>query len=432
MAFGLEEFAERLPDAAAILSHTTAVHRVVNRTDAAMEGIEQTWLRLSQPGVYSVTGDEVVFTALQPARTATSDLVETATELSEAMASYADEIDSLKGRYTDLKARVDSFDAEHPWTEKADWNDDDEAVAEHNVLASESARLLADLDQAQRDAANRIAAISGSSRRYSEGGDGEEIGYGRSPEDRVAGMGGPMEDGDFWLVDWWEWTGRNRERVWDAGNEVRERVWDTGKEVRERVWDTIKDGFVPGIPNKGPRFRDGKGSAGGKDFADTYSPNGRDPAHQPQVGDPDGGNGSFQDIKPRSINGAPEQQYITGIDRIHETQAREYVVHNKDGVGIAFDGHTWRGDPPVEVFQEVKGHLDFLDNIKPALLTKRLDEMVTRELVPQIDALKHSGTPGYVHELVFTEKVVMDTFEQVMKRYPLLRKDIVVRFEPMP
>lgn len=406
MAFGLEEFAERIPDAAAILSHTSAVHRVVNRTDAAMEGIEQTWLRLSQPGVYSVPGDEVVFTALQPARTATSNLVETAIELSEAMASYADEIDSLKARYIDLKARVDSFDAEHPWTEKADWNDDDEAVAEHNVLASESARLLADLDQAQRDTANRIAAIAGSSRRYSEDGNGEEIEYGRSAEDRVAGTGGHMKDGDFWVVDVWEWGGRNRERVRD----VRDKV-------REGFWGTVRDGFIPGLP---PFIR--------RTAPDQSNPNGvgRDPNQPPILKDSDYGDGEWRNVKRQEL-GAAYQEHITGVVRPDGEHATEYIVPY-DGAyygEVEFDGHYWReGPPPEEVFQESKGRYawavfpspeDKLKN-RPIVRSKLdyliQDEWLGKQMRDQYLAIKDNANA--VLEWYVADEIVADKMRELL------------------
>ncbi|GAA3291394.1 hypothetical protein ACFFON_18150 [Arthrobacter citreus] len=207
-------------------------------------------------------------------------------------------------------------------------------------------------------------------------------------------------------------------------------------EARKLIPPLLEGGPLPVTPQPLPENttarREGKGSAGGKPFSSTYSPHGRDPARQPQVGDADGGNGSFQDVEPRSIHGAPEQQYITGIDRVHDTQAREYVLLKRDGTEVAFDGHDWRGDPPKEYFTEVKGHLDFLDSIKPDLLAIRLEGMIQKELRGQIEALEHSAAPGYLHEWVFTEKVVMDTFERVMRRYPQLRGRISVRFEPMP
>ena len=358
MAFGLEEFAERVPDAAAIHSHASAIHKIINQTDAAMEGIEQTWSRLSQPGVYSVPGDEVVFSALKPARTATSDLAETATELSEAMASYADEIDSLKARYSDLKARTDSFDAEHSVAEKDEWNDDDDAVAEYNLLASESAGLMADLDQAQRNAANRIAGIAGNSRRYSESGTGEEVAYGRPSDDRLADEGGHMGDGDIWLVDVWESAFVNTgKKFWETVDKIRDRYWEAGDEVRQEMWDRAKRGFitVPGIPLPGFLAPPDRSNPSGL---------GRDPNQQPVIGDNDYGDGTWQNVKRQEPGGA-YQEYVTGIQRREPGHALEYVVPS-DGAfygEVEFDGHFWRpGPPPEEVFQEAKGRYEFMDN----------------------------------------------------------------------
>ncbi|KPN21722.1 MULTISPECIES: hypothetical protein [unclassified Arthrobacter] len=183
------------------------------------------------------------------------------------------------------------------------------------------------------------------------------------------------------------------------------------------------------IPDNSTMLREGKGSAGGKPFADTYSPLGRGPADQPRVGDADGGNGSWQDVSPRSINGAPEQQYITGVDRVHDTQAREYLLPDSDGNMVAFDNHHWRGDPPREYFTEVKGNYEWM---KPEWLRREFRHWVTNEFARQAKALEHAGTTGYVHEIVFTQKSVMDQFDAYLPRTHPLRKHMVLRFEPMP
>lgn len=174
-------------------------------------------------------------------------------------------------------------------------------------------------------------------------------------------------------------------------------------------------------------FREGTGR-GGKPFADTYSPLGRDPSHQPQVGDTDGGNGYYRD-ELRTMQGAPEQQYVTGIDRVDGQHAREYAVPNGKGGDVSFDGHTWRGVPPTEYFTEVKGNYAFM---KPEWLHKTFDGWIERQLTNQAEALAHSGTPGYVHELVFTQKSVMDEFDAYLPPKHPLRDHLVLRFEPMP
>lgn len=183
------------------------------------------------------------------------------------------------------------------------------------------------------------------------------------------------------------------------------------------------------LPDNSTMYREGKGSAGGKPFAETYSPYGRDPADQPMVGDADGGNGFFQDVSPRSINGAPEQQYITGIDRVHDTQAREYLLSDGNGNTVAFDGHTWRGDPPLEHFTEVKGNYEWM---KPEWLEREFNSWIEGEFARQARALEHAGTTGYVHEIVFTQKSVMDQFDAYLPPRHPLRKHMVLRFEPMP
>lgn len=561
MDFGLAEFEQRLPDADSIRTLAVETMSLGERAHELMDSVGGTWLKLTAPEIYSVTGNEKVFTALDASRTKIEALSNSTIQIDTLMRTYADSVDWLRLRMEAVKDRIAEFHREFPESEKDEWDNDSVAVRARNLLADDVGRLHSDLDEDQRETAARISHITDSGRVYAEYNSydpefqaylrPDEIIYGNAYEDYAEALsGGDLSKDLPWYRDTinfmadtvrgvpkagWEfvtdlgvligydgwdnagaaWTSMGRmgvnvviagspdffdaERTRQALDElallgtelIRMDQWQSdrpGYALGGNIFDigslflggagvaagttkagtkaagfasrlgnasgwrrspngpgsfgglvpALPDGQVPvtlrpfEVPDNATMNREGKGSAGGKAFSGTYSPNGRDPEHQPQVGDADGGNGSFQDVSPRSINGAPEQQYITGIDRVHDTQAREYVLPRKDGTVVSFDGHTWRGDPPKEYFTEVKGHLDFLDNIKPALLTKRLEEMVERELVNQIDALRHGGTPGYVHEWVFTEKVVMDTFEQVMRRYPQLRGQITVRYEPMP
>lgn len=77
----------------------------------------------------------------------------------------------------------------------------------------------------------------------------------------------------------------------------------------------------------------------------------------PTLGDSDGSIGQWL-ARNRSDRGLEDQEWGTGVDRLPNGQAIEYVVpYGK--YPVEFDGHLFRGDPPVEVFQEVKGNYDF-------------------------------------------------------------------------
>ena len=567
MDFGLTVFEQRLPEADTIRVLSAETTELGDCAREIMDSVAGTWLKLTAPETYQVQGNEKVFTALDTSRAKIEALSTSALQIDTLMKVYAESVDWLRVRMAGIKVRISDFNREYPESEKDEWDNDSDAVAARNTLASDVGHLHSDLDKAQREAAARITHITGSDRTYGETGnrlDAEATAYGYRYSDYAGAFSGGYLSTD---MPWWQdtidfaadtregvpkaawefvtdlgvligfqgwgnagsaWTGmyRTGENIvilgtgiaapqrhqqafdemtllgqdlirmdqWQSdrpGLALGGNIFDVGSlfiggagvaggaakagakagagaiagagigaktgsaarrlgnkflplepppaglpHVRKMVPSLIEGGPLPVTPQPLPENtatrREGKGSPGGKPFSSTYSPNGRDPARQPSVGDADGGNGSFQDVSPRSINGAPEQQYITGIDRVHDTQAREYILLKNDGTEVAFDGHSWRGDPPKEYFTEVKGHLDFLDAIKPDLLAIRLEEMIHKELRGQVEALEHAASPGYVHEWVFTEKVVMDAFERVMRRYPQLHGKISVRFESMP
>lgn len=89
---------------------------------------------------------------------------------------------------------------------------------------------------------------------------------------------------------------------------------------------------------------------------------GRHPDLQPTIGDTDGGPGSWQEpTGGRSKNGVADQIFGTGVDSVGpKGKLVEYVVI-QDNITVEFDGHLWRGHPPVEVFQEVKGNYSYLE-----------------------------------------------------------------------
>lgn len=128
------------------------------------------------------------------------------------------------------------------------------------------------------------------------------------------------------------------------------------------------------------------------------------------------------------LDGAPEQQYFSGIDRVDSGHAREYVLRDEDGNEVPFDGHGWIGDPPKEYFPEIKGHYNWMWPDKKAEEFERWSD----ELGSQHDALVHAGTPGYVHEMIFTEKSVMDEFMAFLPDDHPARDKLIFTHNPMP
>ncbi|MFJ4168049.1 hypothetical protein ACIPY3_00920 [Paenarthrobacter sp. NPDC089714] len=61
-----------------------------------------------------------------------------------------------------------------------------------------------------------------------------------------------------------------------------------------------------------------------------------------------------------------------------------------DNVVVEYDGHLWRGRPPQEIFQEIKGNYGFL--MKPffqriGATDKMIEKWIDNQLSRQFDAL---------------------------------------------
>jgi hypothetical protein len=118
---------------------------------------------------------------------------------------------------------------------------------------------------------------------------------------------------------------------------------------------------------------------------------GRHPDLQPTIGDTDGGPGIWQEpTGGRSKNGVPDQIFGTGVDIIGpKGKLVEYVVI-QDNIKVEFDGHLWRGHPPVEVFQEVKGNYSYLEKRffqKIGATDKTISKWIDNQLKKQFEAI---------------------------------------------
>lgn len=133
---------------------------------------------------------------------------------------------------------------------------------------------------------------------------------------------------------------------------------------------------------------------------DLSQPGGRDP-YTPTLLDPDGGPGHW-DVSARDADsrGMPYQIEQSGVLPSDTGQIVEYMVERPGGVGapVEFDNFTWRGEPPVPVFQEFKGNYSifFSDWMPPTRLTEVVDKMVDQAL------LQRSVLPtNAIHEWYF-------------------------------
>jgi hypothetical protein len=67
----------------------------------------------------------------------------------------------------------------------------------------------------------------------------------------------------------------------------------------------------------------------------------------------------------------------------------EYPVV-QDGIKVEYDGHLWRGHPPVEIFQEVKGNYSYLEKPffeKIGATDKMIEQWIEKQLERQFEAL---------------------------------------------
>ncbi|MFJ4169713.1 hypothetical protein ACIPY3_09395 [Paenarthrobacter sp. NPDC089714] len=139
---------------------------------------------------------------------------------------------------------------------------------------------------------------------------------------------------------------------------------------------------------------------------------GRHPDLQPTIGDTDGGPGTWQEPVARNSHGVSDQIFATGVTSTGpKGNLLEYVMNSISARGdkksIAFDGHLWRGRPPLEIFQEIKGNYDlihkgifngqYLRNLAPQAALKYWVETARKQL-----AMLEAKAPGSQLEWVFT------------------------------
>ncbi|MFC8038889.1 hypothetical protein ACFUOZ_06000 [Paenarthrobacter sp. NPDC057355] len=156
---------------------------------------------------------------------------------------------------------------------------------------------------------------------------------------------------------------------------------------------------------------------------------GRHPDLQPTIGDTDGGPGTWAEPGGRNDKGVPDQIFGTGVTATGpKGYLLEYVVDyiKSDGsVGkVEFDGHLWRGHPPVEVFQEVKGNYDLLFKgvydglyLRDQAVTTAINDWVQNTARRQIQVLE-AKAPGAHLEWLFTQnKELALMMEKAVTRY---------------
>jgi hypothetical protein len=119
------------------------------------------------------------------------------------------------------------------------------------------------------------------------------------------------------------------------------------------------------------------------------------------------------------------------VQPLSNGQLLEYVVEHPDMKRpVDFDGHLFRGDPPVEVFQEIKGDYSFfIEKLKkPELLLSQIQKWVENQAARQLNALADLA-PGAKLEWVFTRNEdIAELFRDAVEDQGL---PIDVRFVPI-
>ncbi|BCW62164.1 restriction endonuclease fold toxin 5 domain-containing protein [Arthrobacter sp. StoSoilB22] len=173
---------------------------------------------------------------------------------------------------------------------------------------------------------------------------------------------------------------------------------------------------------------------------------GRHPDLQPAIGDTDGGPGSWQEPGGRNDKGVPDQIFGTGVTATGpKGYLLEYFIDyvKADGsVGkVEFDGHLWRGHPPAEVYQEIKGNYDLLFRgvydgryLRSEAVPTAIREWVQDRVAKQIEALE-AKAPGAHLEWIFTQnedlaKIMDKAVTQYLARNHV-SVTVDVKFAPM-
>ncbi|MFK0009869.1 hypothetical protein ACIQTZ_22730, partial [Paenarthrobacter sp. NPDC090520] len=138
---------------------------------------------------------------------------------------------------------------------------------------------------------------------------------------------------------------------------------------------------------------------------------GRHPDLQPTIGDTDGGPGVWAEPLARNSQGVPDQTFATGVTATGPRgnlleYVTDYITATGEKKSIAFDGHLWRGRPPIEIFQEIKGNYDLVyrglfEGFHGKNASKEAVDFWLDKVHQQLEALE-AKVPGSKLEWVFT------------------------------
>ncbi|MBG0854221.1 hypothetical protein I2W78_20880 [Streptomyces spinoverrucosus] len=206
---------------------------------------------------YKAPEAEQLFSSTQPVMDTADTFAADIETLADALDSFIAEAklhaDRLKQLKQDAIAFVDSVEGD------ADWTEDEDKVSRHQTLMDDVAAAVEGFQEAERNAANKINAISKTMCRpawvpddgtHASGmygvdadmlKDVQDLPWG-SPEGRTY---------ERWSLDWWghgvkswAWDGIAKDSVWGGIEGLGTLVGFHGTEARDEAWDGLRRTFV--------------------------------------------------------------------------------------------------------------------------------------------------------------------------------------------
>lgn len=173
-------------------------------------------------------------------------------------------------------------------------------------------------------------------------------------------------------------------------------VGEDGPQKWELKWDPVAGEFVARNPGQGflepgphapkanydPDIGENYASGGGT------KPGGHPPSIPDRTWDPKSGEPGHDYVTPTSKKGVEYQSQISGWEVLPDGTQPEYLMPSATPSGVVkFDGHTVRGDPPVEVFLEAKDGYQVLGTAPGIKMSKDMATKIENQVNNQLDAL---------------------------------------------
>ena len=208
---------------------------------------------------------------------------------------------------------------------------------------------------------------------------------------------------------------------------------ETGKQGWHLKYDTETDTFVARNPGAG--HFDPKPPAASLSFdpevgssyssGDAHLPGGHPPTTPEATWDPKSGEAGFDHVTPTSPKGIDYQAQISGLEVLPDGRQPEYVVPSDNpGGSVKFDGHTMRGDPPVEVFLEAKDGYSILGEAPFHPKAQNMMDSIRAQVDRQLNALPE----GAVLEWHVSDPIGAAAIQKIFD--DLMLEDVQVFYTP--